>query len=98
MRTLAPEHLVLKVSSPEPGFVVVNETFYPGWEATVDGQSAPLFRANGLMRAIPVAAGIHQVEMRFAPRTLSIGMLVSAVSAALGLGTLGWIRFRSQRR
>jgi len=38
--TLAPERLVLKVSSHKPGVLVGNETFYPGWKATVDGQSA----------------------------------------------------------
>jgi hypothetical protein len=78
--------------------LVANETFCRGWVAIVDGASAPIFRANGLVRAVPIPAGSQDVEMRFAPRALSIGRSVSVASASLGLTILGWAAFRKGRR
>ena len=59
--------LSFRVDAPEPGWVVVNEAYYPGWVAEVDGRPAPIERANGLVRALPVPAGTHAVTMRFEP-------------------------------
>jgi hypothetical protein len=91
----AAEHVVLSVSSEEPGFLVANDTFYPGWLASVDGQPASVLRANGLVRAVPIPAGTHRVEMRFSPWSLVIGIWISAATAILGLGTLAWAWFRN---
>jgi hypothetical protein len=49
------------------GFLIVSDTFVPGWTARVDGQPAPLFRVDLGFRAVPVPSGIHRVEMRYNP-------------------------------
>ncbi|MCA9606194.1 MAG: hypothetical protein KC619_11395, partial [Myxococcales bacterium] len=77
------------IDAPEDGVVVVNEAFYPGWEATVDERPVPVFRANALVRAVPVPAGEHVVAMRFRPpdgvplRWLSFATFVVALLALL---------------
>lgn len=68
-----------------PGYVVVADNFYPGWRARVDGAPAPLYRANAVMRAVPLPAGSHTVEMVFRPPDFFAGAAVSAVTL-LGVG------------
>lgn len=64
---LGRDHLRLVVDARTEGYVVVNQAWYPGWVAEVDGELAPVHRANGFVRAVPVRAGRHRVELRFEP-------------------------------
>jgi len=76
----SPSQLVAEVNAVAPGLVVFGEIWYPGWQAWVDGKRTPVYRANGILRAVPVEAGNHRVEMRFAPVSLRIGAAVSAIA------------------
>ncbi|MBX3274242.1 MAG: hypothetical protein KF729_28505 [Sandaracinaceae bacterium] len=85
------DRVALSIDAPQGGVVVVNEAFYPGWEARVDGAPAPIYRANALVRAIPVSAGAHRVTMEFAPRDgapLRWLLLVTLIASALAFALL----------
>jgi hypothetical protein len=71
-------HLVLDVQSSADGVLVLSEVDYPGWQATVDGEPAGILRADTILRAVPVPAGTHRVEMVFRPRLVTAGMISSA--------------------
>lgn len=89
---LSRDALAFRMRAPSAGVVVVNEAFYPGWVATVDGASAPVFRANGLVRAVPIPAGEHEVRMRFSPSDgapLRWLLLVTLLASGLALVLLG---------
>jgi len=60
--------------------LVLSETHYPGWQATVDSQSAPIFRADYVLRTVPVPAGEHTVELTFRPLTFIIGAIITALT------------------
>src|SRR5690606_7186031 len=64
---LDADGLSFSIDAPADGLVVVNEAYYPGWRATVDGRATPIYRANALVRAVWVGAGPHVIEMRFRP-------------------------------
>jgi hypothetical protein len=68
------------------GYVVLADTTYPGWRATVDGASAPIFAANGLFRAVFVKDGSHRVRFEYRPRALHLGAAIAALTAALAVG------------
>lgn len=68
------------VDSAAPGLVLINETFYPGWTATVDGQPAEILRADSIFRAVAVGAGKHRIEMTFFPRHFWWGATVSLLT------------------
>ncbi|GIW07581.1 MAG: hypothetical protein KatS3mg060_2386 [Dehalococcoidia bacterium] len=76
----ANDALTVEASAPAGGYLVLSETFYPGWEATVDGRPAALLRANYLFRAIWLPPGDHRVEVRFRPSSLSRGALIAGVT------------------
>jgi hypothetical protein len=82
---LAPDRVVCEATLRQPGFVLLLDAYDPGWKASVDGSAAPLLRANGVFRAVPVAAGAHAVEFRYRPASLSIGLAASTLSLVGGL-------------
>ena len=55
------------------GMVIVADTFYPGWVATVDGKEVPIVEAYGAIRGIVVEAGGHNIEMKFKPKSVFVG-------------------------
>jgi hypothetical protein len=78
-----PEYVAVQVDTVQPALLVLRDTYYPGWTATVDGQSAPLLRADYLFRAVPVPAGSHLVEFRYRSDALERGGLLSILSLAV---------------
>ncbi len=85
-----------RVRLDAPGYLVLSDADYPGWRATVDGQPAPILRANGFVRAVLLSPGEHTVEFTFAPPSLVAGAACSA--AALGLWVAAAIAFAVLRR
>jgi len=83
-----PERVVLETDSPEGGYLVTSETWYPGWRAYVDGVEHPLCLTNVAFRGLPVPAGKHNVVMRFRPSILNYGAWLSLLAAALLLAAL----------
>ena len=65
--TLGRDELSFMVVAPAAGIVVVNEAFYPGWQAEVTGVATNIERVNGLVRGIRVPEGRHHITMRFEP-------------------------------
>jgi hypothetical protein len=74
-------NVIVRVKAPTPGFVVLADTYYPGWRVRVDGVDASLLRANHAMRAVRVPAGAHEVRFRYEPRLLWVGLGVSLATA-----------------
>ncbi len=57
----------IDVEAAEAGFVVLHDVWHPWWVADVDGRDAPIYRANGLFRAVQVPAGRHKLTFEFQP-------------------------------
>jgi len=80
--TSLPGLIEASTSSASPGWLVVAEGYYPGWQAEVDGRAADLLRANGAFMAVPVPAGEHHVQLLFTAPTVTLGLVISLLSAA----------------
>lgn len=63
----ANTEVVIEASSPDGGWVVLNDTWHPWWFVEVDGLPATLKRANVLFRAVYVPQGRHRVRFVFRP-------------------------------
>jgi hypothetical protein len=85
---LCGDRVRLEVEASVPGYAVLADMFDAGWRAQVDGADAPLLRANGVFRAVPVPPGRHVVEMRYRPRAVLLGIGSTAVAALMGIGVL----------
>ena len=68
------------VEAASNGILVLSDSYFPGWSASVDGEEVPMVHANRVMRAVPVPAGQHKVVMTYLPTSFVVGAIVSAVS------------------
>jgi hypothetical protein len=91
----SPERYRIDYNAAAPSTLLIAEAWYPGWQATLDGQPVPVQRADLLLSAIAAPAGQHTVLMAFKPRSLRLGAGISL--AALGLLLLAWF-WRSVNR
>lgn len=90
--------LSYEVESTHGGVVVFSEIYYPGWQATVDGEPVEIARADYILRAIRVAPGRHRVDFRFDPKSLHVTEAIAYT--ALWLMLLGglFLLFRAWRK
>jgi hypothetical protein len=73
--------LALHAVLPCAGMVIISQTFYPGWRASVDGRPAKLYQADGFLDGIAVPAGQHLITLSWRPWTVFAGAALSAASA-----------------
>jgi len=62
-----------------PCYALLKITYFPGMQATVDGQPAQIFRVYPNFCAIPVPPGEHQIEVRYHPGPLKAILLVAGI-------------------
>lgn len=95
----SPNELVYRYSAEKKQMALFSEIYYPhGWQAYIDGEEAPHFRANYVLRAMVVPAGDHQITFRFEPGVVQTGSTIAlASSVILGLLVIGGIFYGIKR-
>gem|GEM_PF-3591745 len=68
------EFVGIEVKARYPGLLVLNDIFYPGWQAFIDGKETKILPANYLFRSVLVPAGNHLVTFKYRPLSLLIGV------------------------
>jgi hypothetical protein len=63
------------------GMVILTDSWYPGWRARVDGESAPIYQVYGGVRGVVVEAGRHVIEMTYRPWSVMLGAMMTALAA-----------------
>ena len=82
---LRPDRSEMEVTTDAAAYLVVVDAYDPGWLATIDGRPAPVLRANVAFRAVEVPAGTHRVRFVYRPRSVTLGVAVSALATAAAL-------------
>jgi hypothetical protein len=83
-----PDRVTIGVNMAQPGYLVVTDTYYPGWQATVDGVPAEILPANHAFRAVTLDKGEHIVVLEYAPLSFRLGGWITAGAALLLLAAL----------
>ena len=68
--------------------LVVSENFYPGWRATVGGQSVEPVRANYNLIGVPLPAGARDVQLRFVDKSYETGKLVTIIAVLAAIAAI----------
>jgi hypothetical protein len=83
----------LESRSATSTWLVLFDTWAPGWSARVDGTAVPIERANGMFRLLPIPAGVATIEFEYLPPRFLLGSAVAGAGIALWL-----VLFISARR
>jgi uncharacterized membrane protein YfhO len=74
-----------EVETSSQQLLVISQIYYPGWQATLNGQPVEVRRVNVIQQGIVVPAGKHTVQLFFYPGSFWWGSLLS------GVGLLLWM-------
>jgi len=80
-----PDRVAFEVDAPNRAFVVLADTWFPGWTAQVDGGTVPIHRVNQIARGVEVPAGRHRVTMRYVPEGWAAAVPVTRVAMLVWL-------------
>ena len=94
IKSINADKITIDTELKSPGYVVLNDIYYPGWQARVDDKEAHIYAANYIMRAVAVGAGSHQIVFSFQPLSFTIGLFMCGAGLLIGLliGLLSVIR------
>jgi hypothetical protein len=99
--TYAAERVHIRTNSAAPALLVLSDSYYPGWRATVDGRPAEIKAVNGLFRGVVTPAGKHDVVFTFEPTGWRSGLILAAAGAlllAIAVGAGIAVAVRQRRR
>lgn len=92
----APERVEIRTDASTASLLFLSDSYYPGWNAYVDGQPEKVYRADYAFRSVPVPPGRHKVVFAYEPGSFRAGLYVSLfslLSVALGLS---YFKFRQR--
>ena len=93
-----PGRVSIETTLGSPGFLVLSDTYYPGWKALVDGQESKIYAADYLFRAVYLEQGEHKVEFVYDPLSFRVGLCLSAgaLTSVLGCAMITTIRRKAR--
>jgi hypothetical protein len=75
-----PNHVTVKTTQQGSGFLVLLDSYFPGWTVKVDGEEKPILQANHFYRAVQLDSGSHTLEFDYIPEGFKAGLIVSATT------------------
>jgi hypothetical protein len=94
------ESVTVSTTAARPGYLVLDDSAYPGWVASVDGRTTRWLPANENFRAVAIPAGRHVVKFEYRPASVLVGLIVTVISAIalIVLAVIGVVLVRRRRR
>ncbi len=90
--------LTFEAETDRERLAVFSDIYYPGWQCTIDGEPAPILRADYVLRAVVIPAGKHQITFRFDPQSLhtteAIANTALIALALLLIALIAWAFWR----
>ncbi len=77
------QRITLETNHTAPSFLVLSEVYYQGWQAKIDGQPAPLWRVNHILRGMALTPGQHKIEMYYTAPSFYEGVKFAAMGLAI---------------
>lgn len=83
-----PDRVELACEAAAPCFLLLLDTWFPGWVARVDGERVPILRADYTFRAVQVPPGTSEVLFSYEPASVRCGAAMTAAGLLIGMGLL----------
>jgi len=78
-----PNMVAIKIDAPSEGYVVLLDTYFPGWKAYIDGIETKIIKANYTFRALKISKGEHKILFKYRPTELTCGIIISLLTVLL---------------
>ncbi|HEX9075276.1 MAG TPA: oligosaccharide flippase family protein, partial [Anaerolineae bacterium] len=76
------------------GWLVLSDSYFPGWIGQVDNQDVALYRADYNFRAVYVPPGAHTIRFKYSPISFRVGLIGSFLGGMLILMALAYVAWR----
>lgn len=80
-----PSSVRVDVQMACKGLLVVGDNWYPGWHASIDGNSTGIWEVNTVIRGVVVGPGKHTVTMTYRPFSVYFGLFCTLVGFAAAI-------------
>lgn len=98
LHTYRPNEVGASFEAPRAGVFVLKDSYFPGWEATLDGNPVEVVRVNGMVRGVIVPTrGQHEIVMRYRPVSFRLGVVVAALAATTLIILVASAHLRTRR-
>ena len=88
-----PNRVRIDVKMACRGMLILSDTYFPGWHASIDREPAEIHEAYGALRGIVVDKGEHHIEFLYRPVSAIAGLALTA----LGILFVIWTRWHSRK-
>jgi hypothetical protein len=92
MPSADPNRVVIEVEADGPAWLLLSDTWYPGWEARIDGVGVSVWKGDYLFRAVPVLSGKHVVEFVYRPVSFLAAVVLSVAAMVLLAWAIWYVR------
>lgn len=93
----SPNKVVIHATTNIQQFLVLTDTYFPGWRATINGVPTKIYKADYAFRGILLPPGESIVVFSYQPTSFAIGLFVSISMAILAIALLMWERTRFKK-
>jgi hypothetical protein len=93
-----PREILLKARvESEQAWVLLADTYFPGWHVSIDGIPARIYKADYVLRGVLVPVGRHIIKFRYSPLSFRLGLFTSltALFVLSLIWLVSWYRVRS---
>lgn len=91
-----PARVDISLNTNLPGFLVLFDTYYPGWKAYIDNNPAKIYRADYLFRAVYIdTPGVHTISFIYSPFSFKSGAAITLITL---IGCIGGILWTEKRK
>ncbi|MBI2599852.1 YfhO family protein [Candidatus Daviesbacteria bacterium] len=79
-KPITHSHLAVKTAANIDSYLVVLDSFYPGWKAFIDGRQSKIYRTNYNFRGVFLPKGNHTIDFIYSPNSLKYGAIISGIT------------------
>jgi hypothetical protein len=80
----------IRYTAASPSVMRISVPYFPGWQASIDGEFATVFQVDGALSGVVIPAGTHELIVRFVLTSLTAGIMISLSAWMIGLGVAGF--------
>jgi hypothetical protein len=79
------QSVVCEVEAKTSGYLVLLDSYYPGWQVWVDGKESEVLQADYAFRAVKILSGMHKVEFRYRAQVFYVGLGIACLTLMVGI-------------